>query len=89
MTVESQEEQDALYALTGPTGAWIGLTDFLDEGQFSWVDGSPVSFSNFRGGQPNNANNNQHCTWIRPDGFWDDITCKKQEQYVCQKPPRP
>ena len=88
VTVQSQQEQDALYALTGSTGAWIGLTDFLDEGQFSWVDGSPLTFTNFRAGQPNNANSNQHCTWIRPDGLWDDITCKKQEQYVCQKPPR-
>ena len=88
VTVQSQQEQDALYALTGSTGAWIGLTDFLDEGQFSWVDGSPLDFTNFRAGQPNNANSNQHCTWIRPDGLWDDITCKKQEQYVCQKPPR-
>merc|ERR1711953_1334386 len=61
VTVQSQQEQDALYALTGSTGAWIGLTDFLDEGQFSWVDGSPLDFTNFRAGQPNNANNNQHC----------------------------
>jgi len=88
VTVESQAEQDALYALTGSAGAWIGLADFLDEGEFGWTDGSPLTFSNFRPGQPNNGNNNQHCTWIRPDGLWDDITCKKQEQYVCQKPPR-
>ena len=34
-TIESQAEQDAVFALTGTTGAWIGLTDFLDEGVFS------------------------------------------------------
>ena len=87
VTVNSQQEQDELYALTGSAGAWIGLTDFLDEGNFSWVDGSSVSFTNFRAGQPNNNNNNQHCTWIRPDGSWDDVTCKREEQYVCQKGP--
>eukprot|EP00091_Calanus_sinicus_P007701 TRINITY_DN188_c0_g1_i2.p1 TRINITY_DN188_c0_g1~~TRINITY_DN188_c0_g1_i2.p1 ORF type:complete len:169 (-),score=42.62 TRINITY_DN188_c0_g1_i2:311-817(-) len=38
-TIDSQAEQDAVYALTGTTGAWIGLTDFLDEGTFSWVMG--------------------------------------------------
>ena len=83
--VESQEEQEALYALTGSAGAWIGLTDFVDEGNFSWVDGTSVTFTNFRTGQPNNGNSNQHCTWIRPDGMWDDVTCKRQESFVCQK----
>merc|ERR1711909_111717 len=82
--IESQAEQDAVYALTGDTGAWIGLADFLDEGVFSWVDGTAVSFTNWRNNQPNNGNNNQHCTWIRPDGEWDDVTCKRTEAYVCQ-----
>ena len=32
-TINSQAEQDAVFALTGSAGAWIGLTDFLDEGR--------------------------------------------------------
>merc|ERR1739844_195958 len=88
-TIESQIEQDAVYALTGSTGAWIGLTDFLDEGVFSWVDKTFVSYNNWKNNQPNNGNNNQHCVWIRPDGEWDDITCKKTEAYVCQKTANP
>ena len=84
-TIESQAKQDAVYALTGSTGAYIGLSDFLDEGTFSWLDGTVVSFTNWRPNQPNNGNGNQHCVWIRPDGGWDDVTCKKTEQYVCQK----
>merc|ERR1711931_403588 len=83
-TIESQAEQDAVYALTGDTGAWIGLADFLDEGVFSWVDGTALGFTNWKNNQPNNGNNNQHCTWIRPDGEWDDVTCKRTEAYVCQ-----
>merc|ERR1712126_368774 len=65
-SVESQAEHDAVYALTGSTGAWIGLADWLDEGNSNWINN-----------QPNNNNNNQHCVWIRPDGRWDDVTCKK------------
>ena len=91
-SLESEAEQNAVYALTGSTGAWLGLTDFLDEGIFSWVDGavfdSATSYNNWRPNQPNNGNINQHCVWIRPDGGWDDVTCKKTEAYVCQKTAR-
>ena len=84
-SIESEAEQDAVYALTGSTGAWLGLTDFLDEGVFSWVDGAAVTYNNWMAGQPNNGENKQHCVWITPEGEWDDITCKKTEAYVCQK----
>ena len=84
-SIESQEEQDALYALTGDIGAWIGLTDFLDEGVFSWVDGAAVTYNNWMAGQPNNGENNQHCVWITLDGEWDDVTCKEIKSYICQK----
>ena len=36
-TISSQAQQDAVFSLTGATGAWLGLTDFLNEGTFSWV----------------------------------------------------
>lgn len=84
-SVESQQEQDAVFSLTGSTGAYLGLTDFLDEGTFSWVDGATVSFTAWRNNQPNNGGSNQHCVWIRPDGEWDDITCKRENAFVCQK----
>ena len=83
-TIESQAEQDAVYALTGDTGAWIGLTDFMAEGTFVWVDGTALSYTNWRPNQPNNGGDTQHCTWIRPDGGWDDVICTKEQAYVCQ-----
>ena len=84
-SIESQDEQDAVFALTGSTGAWLGLTDFLDEGVFSWVDGVAVGYTNWKKNQPNNGQKNQHCVWIRQDGNWDDVTCKRTLAYVCQK----
>ena len=88
-TIDSQDQQDALFSLTGAAGAWIGFTDFLNEGTFSWADESPVAYTNWRSNAPNNGNNNQHCTWIRSDGEWDDVLCQLSKSYVCQKNARP
>merc|ERR1712013_752178 len=84
-SIESMAEQEIVYSMAGSTGAWLGLTDFLDEGVFSWVDGTAVGFTNWRGGQPNNINNNQHCVWMTGSGVWDDIACKESRYFICQR----
>lgn len=82
-TVETQQQQDVLASLLGPEGAWIGLSDILNEGTFTWRDDSPLLYTNWKtNGQPNNANGNQHCVQARPD--WDDTVCGKVQPYVCQ-----
>jgi len=84
-TIENQAEQDALATLTDPDGAYIGLTDFLNEGTFAWVDGTAMGFTNWYFNAPNNGNDNQHCVWIRPDDEWDDVRCETERAFVCQK----
>ena len=65
---------------------WVGGYDFDDETNWKWTDCSPFQHLFWGEGEPNNHKNNQHCTWIREDGKWDDLTCKDKKQYVCQKP---
>ena len=43
------------------TRFWIGLSQLLFSTGFSWSDGSPVSFTNWNVGEPNNLNNNEYC----------------------------
>ena len=70
-------------------GAWIGLQDILQEGTFSWRDGSELTYTNWKTNNPNNANSEQHCVWMRGDDYtWDDITCRRKEPYLCQKTAR-
>ncbi len=39
---------------------WIGGTDVAIEGSFAWVDGTPWTYQNFWGGEPNNAFDDEH-----------------------------
>ncbi|TSO98582.1 C-type lectin domain family 4 member M [Bagarius yarrelli] len=41
--VNSKEEQEFISKSFSSTDAWIGLNDLADEGNFIWVDGSPLT----------------------------------------------
>ena len=78
-----------LQSMMSSNGAWIGLSDILQEGTFSWRDGSELTYTNWKTSNPNNANDEQHCVWARgDDGTWDDIVCRRTEEYICQKTAR-
>lgn len=52
--------------------AWIGLSDEASEGTFAWVDGSPVAFTSWSGGEPNNSGDEDGVV-ILPGGSWNDL----------------
>lgn len=58
--------------------AWIGLTDAAQEGQFRWVTGEPVTFTNWAPPEPNNLGNEDYVfIWRRDYGTgplwsWND-----------------
>lgn len=53
---------------------WIGFSDAISEGNFVWYDGSPISYTNWAAGEPNNSGD-EDCTQIYPDGSWNDLNC--------------
>ena len=67
------------------TGSWIGLTDQQDEGNFTWVDGTPLLYHFWGYGQPDSINGNQHCTVNYQTG-WHNTGCNAQRQYLCKHP---
>jgi len=50
---------------------WIGLTDQEVEGTFKWVDGTPLKFTNWSSGEPNDASGEDFGTMLT-GGTWND-----------------
>ncbi|NCR19957.1 MAG: hypothetical protein GPJ22_23555, partial [Microcystis aeruginosa LL13-03] len=54
---------------------WIGLNDATVEGNFQWVNGEPVTYTNWYSGQPSNSGNIEdyaHLNFSNP-GRWNDF----------------
>jgi hypothetical protein len=45
-------------------GLWIGLTDQAVEGEFRWVDGTPLSFERWAPSEPNNNEGDEDWVYI-------------------------
>lgn len=50
----------------------IGFTDQVTEGNFQWVNGIPVTYTNWSPGEPNNSGNEDFGT-MNSAGFWNDV----------------
>ncbi|KAM6941164.1 uncharacterized protein PEZ65_003242 [Lycodopsis pacificus] len=88
--VKSQEEMlfiNGLYA--SDKEVWIGLTDGGIEGQWKWVDGTPMTTTFWGKNQPNSlAGRNQDCVefWhsAKGKGTWNDEMCNIEQQFICE-----
>ena len=91
--IDSREQSQALYReakrLDGKNRWWIGLHDRAAEGRFEWIDGTPLGFTAWARGEPNNDTCNQDCAALkrRGDGAWHDTHCAQPQPFVCRLPP--
>jgi C-type mannose receptor len=70
-----------LAGMDGTGNIWIGFNDITTETVFVWTDGSPVTYTNWNIGEPNNASG-ENCTEMinNPAGVtsyrrWNDLPC--------------
>ncbi|XP_041654046.1 CD209 antigen-like [Cheilinus undulatus] len=71
------------------TDVWIGLTDSGSEGTWKWVDGSTVTTTFWKPGQPNSKDIDQDCGEFWQGGkvgSWNDENCATESISVCEKP---
>ena len=65
-------------------GLWLGLNILNKTAGYQWTDNSPVSFTNWNTGQPDNFNGVEECTETRPDQKWNDINCFLNRGWICK-----
>uniref|UniRef100_A0AC34FIA9 C-type lectin domain-containing protein n=1 Tax=Panagrolaimus sp. ES5 TaxID=591445 RepID=A0AC34FIA9_9BILA len=62
---------------------WIGANTLINPGTWSWMDNTPLDFSDWEKGQPQNTSN---CGAITIQGErWHSDDCDKQKPFVCLK----
>ncbi len=78
-SIRSASENSLIVGLIGAREAFIGGTDQVAEGVFLWDDGSPIGFTNWNAGEPNNGAGvfEEDCIVISGvlGGKWDDRPC--------------
>ena len=64
---------------------YIGFTDTAVEGTFEWVNGEPITYTNWAQGEPNNNLGDEHYTRMRlSDGQWNDVWIGPNDDYVVE-----
>ena len=84
-SIESQDEQDAVFGLTSETDTWLGASDVVTHLDYLWEDGATFSYDNWFTLRPKD-NVDQDCMKMKITGTWDNVVCTKELQYACQKP---
>jgi len=86
---KSKADQDLLVSLCSNNNCpdtWIGLNDIADEGIFLWIDGTPLAYSNWDIGEPNNVEDEDcvHIWGFSEQNTWNDNKCEHYLNFFCE-----
>lgn len=85
VVIKSKDEQGFLQRTSKKqSNTWMGLSDKKKEGQWLWVDDTPLQWNYWSKGEPNNLED-EDCA-VFSDGGWNDITCSHEAFWICKKP---
>jgi hypothetical protein len=76
--------RDVGYAYFGGA-SWLGFSDQASEGTWAWVDASPVAFTQWYYGEPNDSGG-EDCAGINYGewGYWNDYGCGASLPFMCE-----
>ncbi|KAK4303964.1 hypothetical protein Pmani_024063 [Petrolisthes manimaculis] len=88
LSVHTPFQQGYLTAALNLVGedVWLGVTSWGSQGgNFLWVDGSSLTYTNWAPGEPDGATTGEACVKATHNtGLWSDVFCEAQLSYVCQ-----
>lgn len=88
VTLTSSNENDFVFNLAEQNIIWIGFTDETIEGEWQWVTGEGVNFTNWKSGEPNDADGGEDYTEMYVDGLWKDngapAVPSMTHYYICE-----
>jgi len=76
--IDDASENDAVQIFfaqaIGPAGRiWLGLSDAASEGNFTYMDGSTPTYTQWEPGEPNNKNDEDYVAMYANNGNWVDV----------------
>ena len=77
LAINDEAEQKWLLEIFGPRPYWIGLTDFAEEGEWSWTSGELVTYTNWTLHEPMDTGRDEEDHVFMghaPNGEWSDIS---------------
>ncbi|KAF4071627.1 hypothetical protein AMELA_G00275480 [Ameiurus melas] len=87
--INNKEEQEFISKILSSRNAWIGLNDGDREGEWKWVDGTPLNTGFWGNGEPNSYAGDEDCVLIHgnydPVRSWADYPCNNQFVWICEK----
>lgn len=96
VVINDEEEGKAIASriafITRTTGFssqhFIGLHDQDSPGTYTWIDGTPLDYQNWRKGEPSSAMTmvcaTEDCGTIYASGAWNDACCVSKLAFVCE-----
>lgn len=92
--VKGPELQNILESFTNTLydNLWLGGMMRNGSTQFKWIDGEPLTYSNWANGYPRNISGTDTCIYVPPpnaknfkEAKWEDTSCNRRNLAICQK----
>ncbi|XP_044521699.1 mannose-binding protein C [Gracilinanus agilis] len=83
-TPKNSEENKAIQDLANGISTFLGITDTVQEGQFTYLTGGRVTYTNWKKDEPNDYGPGEDCVLMQNNGLWNDISCTASLLAVCE-----